>query len=1600
MSSNLFYIKGPDTLEGDKFLELKKYALEHGGQIRILSNGVIAFYGTEGTAKHIKQLFSIDLVSTGQHSEYQSAVTPSESNDQPESYKELSDGSDESMLDASSNNQDSIIERIMPEASDASDQNTPQNNKAPNNNSDNDVNDEFRMFDKPQVNLESFFKQEIESSSGAIQDVEVAKADNAQKNSNQGPDKKSVTNIATETTEPIAPNVDPIAENDSFSVLENNVAVELWDDILSNDIDSDYIFIASLDTSETRGTIVFDTDTNSLTYETGSVYDSLAAGVTTTDTFDYVLEDARGGTGVGTVTIVITGVNDAPIAAADTVTITENATSTNLHSLLLSNDSDIDTGDVLDIISVDGSGLLGTLAFDNATNSIVYTANNLDSIAVGETATETFTYTLSDGQGGTDTQTVTITVNGRNDAPIARDDAVTIDEDHTLSGNVFSDNGSGADSDVDASDILSLVNSVDSDAKIVQDGTNGGSFTFDANGDFTFDPESSFQDLDTGETRTTSTTYTISDGNGGTDTATITVTVTGVNDAPIAVDDGYMGEIDEGGDTLIISEADLLSNDSDPDIEPIGIVSMSIDPSQGTITNNGNGTWTYTSAADSLPFSGMATITYTVSDGDETDAATFNVRVFNVLTGTTNDDTITSESLSTPHKFISLDGDDHVTGSDERDIFIASNGKNTFIGGAGDDDFIFEGTLTGENTVDGGGGADRILGSSGDDSFTLANFISISKIDLGAGNDTIYGTTGDDTYIFSSTTFSNVENLHGNGGNDEIHGTTANDTIDLRDVQNMTGFSRIDGLAGNDTIYGSQSTDHIYASAGQDYLHGSGGDDFFYVIGTENSNNADGYDGGDGYDTILGTDGDDDIAIDGTSYRGFSNIEEIDGGGGYNRILGDNAGSQVNDILDFSNVLLKNIDLIDGRSGNDTIHGSVGNDTIVIGVGIDTLYGEDGDDTFLFSGSSSGDDIVHGGNGNDIILGSDGDDTLVLTRLSGVEIIDGGLGTNIFRVGTADTIDLSGFTNGVDFLNFAYIKDSAGNETLHATAGDDIIHMYSDNGNDTFYGESGDDIFMIDGTQNGDDLIFGGDGYDSIIGSDNDDTMRVVTISDIEHIDLGLGTNIIIVDFNDTVDFSSFAAGDFLNVTQIRDDTASETIIGSQGNDTIRINADSSIDTFSGGLGDDTFIISGKQRAGDTVQGGDGYDSLIGSNGSDEMVFVELSSIEYIDLGNGPDTLRVTSGNTIDFSAFDATNFISVEFIADGSQAETIIGSQTNDTFSISSDGFEDSFYGGNGNDTFVINGHNQQNDIISGGNGTDSIIGTDDDDSLFLINVTDIESIDLGAGINYIYGANNSAFDLSSYAAGNIINVRIADRTAGVEVVTGTAGDDTFYLQSDTHQDTFNGGEGNDTFIIDGNNQQNDVISGGNGTDSIIGTAGDDTFYYVNVTSIETIDLGTGTNHIYGDTNATLDLSGFADGAVQNVILSDRAGNEIIYGTQGNDILSSVGDGANDVFYGEGGADTFIFDTVPTQSDTIGDFNSGEGDAIDISDLLSGYDELTDVISDFVQLTTSPTDSSQVILSIDIDGTYNGSDFVDIVTFSSNNQTLEDMITNGNIVI
>ena len=108
------------------------------------------------------------------------------------------------------------------------------------------------------------------------------------------------------------------------------------------------------------------------------------------------------------------------------------------------------------------------------------------------------------------------------------------------------------------------------------------------------------------------------DGNGGISTATADITVNPINDIPVAVDDTFNTDED------VAVTGTVLPNDSDIDGDTLSIRNTAIvDPSNGTLLLNNDGTFTYT---PDTSFFGSDSFVYEVRDGKGgTGQATVNI---------------------------------------------------------------------------------------------------------------------------------------------------------------------------------------------------------------------------------------------------------------------------------------------------------------------------------------------------------------------------------------------------------------------------------------------------------------------------------------------------------------------------------------------------------------------------------------------------------------------------------------------------------------------------------------------------------------------------------------------------------------------------------------------------------------------------------------------------------------------------------------------------------------------------------------------------------------------------------------------------------------
>ncbi len=443
-------------------------------------------------------------------------------------------------------------------------------------------------------------------------------------------DGKGGTDTATVTITVTGTNDYPVAADDAYNVTEDlSVSGNVITDTADSDIDGDSL-TATLVSGPAYGTLTEFNSDGSFTYVADDAHwDTLAQDATEDVTFTYQISDGHGGTDTAEVTITVTGTNDDPAADDDAYNVTEaSSVSGNVITDTDGQDSDID-GDSLTATLV-GGPTYGTLTSFNSDGSFTYVADGayLDSLAEGATEDVTFTYQVSDGKGGYDTAEVTITVTGVNDDPVAADDAYNVTEDSSVSGNVIIDTA-GQDSDVDGDSLT---------ATLVSGPAYGTLTEFNSDGSFTYVADDDHWDtLAEGETEDITFTYEVSDGHGGTDTAEVTITVTGTNDDPTAEDDD--GTIAKPTKTYTTG---VLIADPDTDFANL-TVAITGTSATGTLTYNGDGTFTYTYDGPELSEGEQVneTFTYTVED---TEGATDNGTITVTVKGTNEDPTASDDT--------------------------------------------------------------------------------------------------------------------------------------------------------------------------------------------------------------------------------------------------------------------------------------------------------------------------------------------------------------------------------------------------------------------------------------------------------------------------------------------------------------------------------------------------------------------------------------------------------------------------------------------------------------------------------------------------------------------------------------------------------------------------------------------------------------------------------------------------------------------------------------------------------------------------------------------------------------------------------------------
>ncbi len=198
----------------------------------------------------------------------------------------------------------------------------------------------------------------------------------------------------------VVPNLLPVAESHSVTTVEDT-PVEIR--LMGSDPDSDplaYSMVTDPSHGSLKGTAP------NLTYTPNPNFNGA-------DSFTFKVNDSAADSAPATVSIMVSPVNDPPVANDDTATTLEDTPVVTID--VLANDTDVDNIGrylYLDTFSVTevSQGTNGSVTI-NPDNTLTYSPN------ANFSGSDAFTYTISDNKGLTDTAKVNVTVKMVNDPP-------------------------------------------------------------------------------------------------------------------------------------------------------------------------------------------------------------------------------------------------------------------------------------------------------------------------------------------------------------------------------------------------------------------------------------------------------------------------------------------------------------------------------------------------------------------------------------------------------------------------------------------------------------------------------------------------------------------------------------------------------------------------------------------------------------------------------------------------------------------------------------------------------------------------------------------------------------------------------------------------------------------------------------------------------------------------------------------------------------------------------------------------------------------------------------------------------------------------------
>ncbi|WP_157218518.1 beta strand repeat-containing protein [Flavisphingomonas formosensis] len=553
--------------------------------------------------------------------------------------------------------------------------------------------------------------------------------------SGQGGD-DSGTSIKFKLFDPLGSQGGPpplVATADTLTGTEDIVSIYSGATLLANDVDAagQPLTLQSI-SAVSGGTVSLDAN--------GAITFTPFANFSGAALFTYVVTDTDGHSATGRVTINVAPVNDAPTANDDHITVSEDG-SVIPGSSLLANDVDPDLGDTLTIHLNAATSAAG--AQISITNGIIsYAPGSLfQSLAAGQTATDSFTYTIVDSDGLNSTATAYLTVTGANDAPTAITLAGSAVDENAANGTVV---GTVSAQDVDRGDTLtySLTN------------TAGGRFAIDAHTGVISVANGTLLDYETAQSQTIVARAT--DSSGAYVESSYTIAINNLPEPKSWTGDNGVNVFTASSNDLWtingLGGNDVLTGNASHDVIYGGAGADTLDGAGGADTlagGIGNDIYYVDNVGDQVienTGEGTDTVYASVS-------YTLGPDIENLIQTGTLDLSFVGNDLA--NTVTGNSGNNEMHGGLGGDLLTGNDGNDTLYGEGGSD-FLQGGN--GNDTLIGGAGADELTGGAGNDMFVF------DSLTTSADRDKVKDfTPGEDIMALSKAVFTAFANLPAGG---------------------------------------------------------------------------------------------------------------------------------------------------------------------------------------------------------------------------------------------------------------------------------------------------------------------------------------------------------------------------------------------------------------------------------------------------------------------------------------------------------------------------------------------------------------------------------------------------------------------------------------------------------------------------------------------------------------------------------------------------------------------------------------------------------------------------------------------------------------------